>query len=51
MESEKEKTEHPEKKNIKNICKITPKTRYTKEVCDKVNKEKEDAYNKSQIHE
>ncbi|WP_269057618.1 hypothetical protein [Legionella saoudiensis] len=32
--------EHPEVKDIKNICDIAPKNQHTKNVCDKVNKEK-----------
>lgn len=36
----KSKKEHPEVNDLKNICDITPKNQDTKEVCDKVNKEK-----------
>lgn len=31
--------EHPEIEDIKNICGITPDTKETKDVCEKVNKE------------
>lgn len=31
--------EHPEVKDIKNICEITPKNPQTKNICEKVNKE------------
>ena len=38
---EKKRTnEHPEVKDIKNICDIAPKNQHTKNVCGKVNKEK-----------
>lgn len=36
----KKTTEHPEVTDIKNICDISPKTKATKSVCDKVNNEK-----------
>ncbi|MCL5271854.1 MAG: hypothetical protein M1486_00750 [Gammaproteobacteria bacterium] len=31
--------DHPEIENIKNICDISPDTKETKDVCEKVNKE------------
>ena len=32
--------EHPEVDDIKHICEISPKTKITTDVCDKVNNEK-----------
>jgi hypothetical protein len=31
-------TEHPEVENMKNICDVSPKTKMTKDVCDRVQK-------------
>lgn len=32
--------DHPEIENIKNICKVSPNTKNTKDICEKINKEK-----------
>lgn len=41
----KENNEHPEVTNIKNICEVLPKTKITKDVCEKINNEKHHAPN------
>ncbi|WP_154659370.1 hypothetical protein [Legionella wadsworthii] len=46
MKKGKEKQEHPEKKDIKNVCKVSPKANSTEEVCDKVNKAQQEKHNK-----
>lgn len=40
MQQDKKPKEHPEVADINNICDVSPKTKTTKEVCDKVNKAK-----------
>jgi ferritin-like protein len=36
----KSKNEHPEVKDIKNICEVTPKDPQTKSICEKINQDK-----------
>ncbi len=40
MDHDNKPKEHPEVVDIKNICDVSPKTKTTKGVCDKVNKAK-----------
>lgn len=42
--------EHPEIRDIKNICETSPKTKMTKGVCDKVNGEKTLSTNSKKSH-
>jgi hypothetical protein len=44
------KTEHPEIADIKNICKVSPKTKITKNVCVKINKEKHGFTSHKKLH-
>jgi hypothetical protein len=37
---QKGKNEHPEVKDIKNICNITPDAETTKDICNKIKKDK-----------
>ena len=37
MKIDHQKIEHPEVTNIKNICDIAPKTKDTKNICEKIN--------------
>lgn len=36
MKRNKKRTEHPEVEEIKNICDVSPKTKITQGVCDKI---------------
>jgi len=40
MKIDDQKKEHPEVANTKNICDIAPKTKDTKDVCEKINSAK-----------
>lgn len=41
----KKNNEHPEVTDVKNICEVSPRTKNTKTVCDKVNDQKTIASN------
>ncbi len=45
MKNNPDNKEHPEVKDIKNICDVSPATKDTKNVCDKINDEPEDTAN------
>lgn len=36
MKRDNQPNEHPEVKDIKNICDVSPKTKITKDVCNKI---------------
>jgi len=45
MKNSHDNKEHPEIKNIKNICEVSPGTKNTKNVCDKIQDEPDDTAN------
>ena len=47
MKKDNEQKEHPEVADIKNICDVAPKTKITKDVCEKINNEKIDEPNQT----